>query len=255
MAFFARLGVKDLGSYALVQRYDPVWAAKNLRNSCRVKVVPQIHVPIVFILHVFISLVDALAYIHHGLHRVNSEQEDELHEVDPNHIPIIHGDIKPQNILLRWPEGKPYCGLLIVLADSGCAEVASQSKGVCGTEGYDSPEVAAFLQLRKNDRARYERVKDSPVMSTKSDIYQLDLVMYILATYALWSIGEARERVRLPPGYDEFAQVKKELEEAMNCCSEVQPGRRPEARVLLVKAKVLKLRRDRLVERYGFMTK
>jgi len=108
-------------------------------------------VPPMFTLHIVTSMAHALAYIHHGLKRIGSSSYGR----DPKHAPIIHGDIKPDNILLRWP-GKQECGMPdIVLADFGMSQIASESWGFSGTEGYDSPEVHALAGLRYKDPPAY----------------------------------------------------------------------------------------------------
>jgi serine/threonine protein kinase len=57
---------------------------------------------------------------------------DHLHRHDP---PIVHGDVKPSNLVLT-PAGK------IVLVDFGIARPAG-SQGEAGTRGYIAPEVSA----------------------------------------------------------------------------------------------------------------
>jgi hypothetical protein len=64
-----------------------------------------IRIPKSLITHIFISLSAALAYLHHGLTLTSSGSLE--HKYLPNATnhwqPILHNDIKPENIFLRWP--------------------------------------------------------------------------------------------------------------------------------------------------------
>ena len=69
------------------------------------------------------------------------------------------------------------------------SQLASQSTGITGTPGYDSPEVRAVASLRDTNPALYERKSGEKVMSTKSDVYQLGLILYLMSTGRHWKIG------------------------------------------------------------------
>ena len=65
------------------------------------------------------------------------DQLASLHGLDP---PVIHRDIKPQNVVLR-PDGTA------VLIDFGISRVVTSDKGdtlVCGTQGFAPPEQYGF---------------------------------------------------------------------------------------------------------------
>lgn len=68
--------------------YDHILAVANSKRSA----------PESLALHIFISLAQALAYLHHGLHwdpKVNRYWQE------PGFITYVHGDIKPSNVFLR----------------------------------------------------------------------------------------------------------------------------------------------------------
>ncbi|KEQ66922.1 uncharacterized protein M437DRAFT_63087 [Aureobasidium melanogenum CBS 110374] len=104
--------------------------------------------------------------------------------------PILHNDIKPENILLRWPSRSPSSSSEntysdIVFADFGAAGVESQTRGLRGTYVYVAREVReAFenstLLLHRLCLAAVDSVTDSVVLTTKSNIWDLGAVMKFL---------------------------------------------------------------------------
>ncbi|KAF2484559.1 kinase-like domain-containing protein [Neohortaea acidophila] len=158
-----------------------------------------VEIPVIFSLHVLVGMGHALAYLHHGL-RIN-ETMDEV-RMEENE-PIIHGDIKPENIFLRFP-GRQECGMPdVVLGDFGCAQLAEESYGVTGTESYESPEVLAVNQLKDEDPQAYLRAISGKIMTIKSDIYQLGLVLKLMASQVLFSSGADPLKMELPSKYDD----------------------------------------------------
>jgi len=205
-------------------------------------------VPPMFTLHVVTSMAHALAYIHHGLRRTGSSNYSRT----PKHAPIIHGDIKPDNIFLRWP-GKQECGMPdIVLADFGMSQVASESWGFSGTEGYDSPEVHAITSLRYKDPPAYRRTKNARIMSTKSDVYQLGLVMYLMATGRGWETGADPQTLEVPERYRRIVGIIALLvwllqplaKNRPDCSADYEDG-------LLLAARSLEKRRDQMYRERG----
>ena len=198
---FARLSeYESAGSKWPIQRYNHAWSEREMFRERDVRPVPQILVPAVFLLHVYVSLVEALLFVHHGY---RSLKEAEAQTQVLNHLTIIHGDIKPENILLRWPANREPEGLPdIVLADFGAAQLASETTFICGTQSFDSPEVAYVTSLRRTNRADYEICKTIPIMTPRSDIYQLGHVMHLLSTYHLWPTGRAGHLAQIAEGYN-----------------------------------------------------
>lgn len=62
-----------------------------------------------------------------------AEALDHLHNHEP---PIVHGDVKPANMILT-PQGR------VVLVDFGIASGSGEVRGGSGTRGYVAPEIAA----------------------------------------------------------------------------------------------------------------
>ncbi|KAK4548547.1 hypothetical protein LTR36_009457 [Oleoguttula mirabilis] len=168
-------------------------------------------VPEMFVLHVFVGLVWALAFLHDA----------------SEHEAVIHGDLKPDNVLLRW-SSRNECGMPdIVLADFGASQLASKTIGVTGTPGYDSPEVVGIAQLKTTAPQAFEWKRKQRVMSTKSDIYQLGHLMYLLTTMQLWTTGADPEALTLPQEYT--TQHCRHLATTVAWCFAVRPTKRPSA--------------------------
>jgi NIMA (never in mitosis gene a)-related kinase len=161
-------------------------------------------VPPVFTLHVFVSMIHALAYLHYGI-----RYEAEMGEYTQTKVyeAIIHGDIKPENIFLRWPPGTTNESMgrntlpEIVLADFDMVALDSESWGIKGTPDYDSPEVHAVARLKDVDWKAYERARDAKVMSVKSDVYQLGLIIHLMAAGAIFKMGTDPSTIELKEDY------------------------------------------------------
>lgn len=91
-------------------------------------------IPESFIWHVYIQLAEALAFIHTGYDRTDQRR--------PGWRPVVHRDVKPQNIFLRRPTSSHQYPD-IVLADFGLATTRTRSGegGVCGSLLWQGPEI------------------------------------------------------------------------------------------------------------------
>ncbi|KAF2718355.1 kinase-like protein [Polychaeton citri CBS 116435] len=145
------------------------------------------YIPSIFLLHTWASLSSALSFLHCGLREVNGHLEK-----DNDAIALVHCDIKPQNIFLRWTPFCQYGMPDIVLGDLGlCTPYDSwRNRGACGTLGYQPPEVEwisealygepneASLETHMNaSKARYNRL-----WSPAGDVWAVGAVMAELAT-------------------------------------------------------------------------
>lgn len=153
----------------------------------------RISSPNVFTLHLFASLACALAYIHHGIRCETASPYLESR----HHEPIIHGDLKPDNVFLLWRPGCEYGLPEIVLGDCGLAELECNSWGICGTIQYESPESRAVSVLRDIPSA-FEKASNAKIMTTRSDMYGLGLMIYLMATSKHWKCGRDPQAMQLP---------------------------------------------------------
>jgi WD40 repeat protein/class 3 adenylate cyclase/tRNA A-37 threonylcarbamoyl transferase component Bud32 len=116
-----------------------------------------------------------------------------LHSHDP---PVVHGDVKPANLILT-EQGR------VVLVDFGIATRGERVQRA-GTPGFVAPEVAAG---------------ERPARA--SDVYSLAMTAFTLLTGARPEGGA----LTWPPGMD--AERKRVFEDAIRLGTSTDPGRRP----------------------------
>lgn len=135
-----------------------------------------------FVLHVFISLAHALSYVHNGLRwdpKTKSYSRDAAFSA-----PIVHGDLKTENIFLSWSEDAVERGMPdVILGDWGFAQPAHSFKGIAGTPGYQAPEVASVYQLRGTDPTAFQAaLQTNGYMTPAADIWSLGQTIHKLCT-------------------------------------------------------------------------
>ncbi|KAM0719218.1 hypothetical protein Q7P37_005123 [Cladosporium fusiforme] len=165
-------------------------------------------VPPIFALHVFIQISEALGFLHFGYRRIGQGDWRK----DSNHISILHGDIKPENILLHFDRLSEFSMPVLQVGDFGHSSLASNPPRLRGSPLYFSPEA----------RAASRGDFSGPVMSTKSDVYTLGLTLYVLMTFSHWRTGTDPRVLTLLPAFDEigFTGILKH-------CLAVNPRHRP----------------------------
>jgi serine/threonine protein kinase len=159
----------------------------DLNNQC---IKRGVKIPKSLITHIFLSLSAALAYLHHGLILTSSGSLERkyLPNATTHWQPILHNDIKPENIFLRWPLVRTSSAPTypdIVLADFGAAGVESHIRGPRGTYKYSAPKVREAFNASKSLMQRFhvasaDRVANNIVLTTKSDVWGLGAVMRFL---------------------------------------------------------------------------
>jgi serine/threonine protein kinase len=189
-------------------------------------------------LHVFISLAQALAYLHHGLHwdpKVNRYWQE------PGFIAYVHGDIKPSNVFLRWSSETDRSGLPdIVLGDLGATQPQNSYRGLSGTEGFMAPEIMHVWALSKTNPVEY-RVKARAVghMTTATDVFSLGQTIHLVGTSRIHSVGMDPEtepaartkkgmvgvRLGMEPAYETQALIH-----VVKACLQPNPKKRPVVR-------------------------
>lgn len=134
-------------------------------------------VPEQFVLHVAVSIIIALAFIHHGLR----SRDHGRYTQDDYHHGVIHGDLKPENIFLRWTD-KPLGGMPeVVIGDFGVARRVDNfnAKVDAGTPKYHGPEDVAIHQnaqaIPKNKDLHLQVVNSR---TTAMDMYAAGQIIY-----------------------------------------------------------------------------
>ena len=112
-------------------------------------------VPESFIWHCFLQLSEALAFIHHGYDRRQVSGPPSASEWQP----IIHGDVKPENVFLGPPTEDSHGYPSLVLGDFGLATINEHP--VPGTWKWQPPEL--------------------PMTSKKADVWALGAIIHFLA--------------------------------------------------------------------------
>jgi serine/threonine protein kinase len=152
---------------------------EQMLHFVKIKVTP----PERFILHVFISLIHALAFIHHGL-RWDSKRL--AYSKDPafETASYVHGDFKAENCFTFWSEDAVKRGLPdVVLGDWGFAQPAHSFRGIAGTPSYQAPEIAAVYRLRQTDGNAFNAVmRTTGYMTPAADVWSLGQTIHKLCT-------------------------------------------------------------------------
>lgn len=189
-----------------------------------------------FVLHVIVSLTNALLYLHNGL---RWDDERKCFWKDPSHTSVVHGDIKPDNVFLRWSTKPEREGLPdVVLGDFGQAQPASHFVGLAGTTGYQAPEAAAIWQLKANNREAYhEAIKNTGLVTPASDVFSLGQTIFILCTKRMHIVGADPRTSPVQENQRGFIGVKLDgpggyqtegLTELVQWCLQPDPEMRPE---------------------------
>lgn len=164
-----------------------------------------------------------------------------LNYLHTQNVPIIHGDIKPSNIMLT-PEGN------ICLIDFNISFYLDENTVLGYTDGYTSPEqyLAVDSRRRRKGTSRY-------VINEKADIYSVGATLYHLA------MGRKRPGYREEMDFDGLAQVLGEpFANVIKKAADVEPDRRYSSAMEMFQALKSIPKRDRryrqLVRRHQIFT-
>lgn len=138
----------------------------------------QLVLPEAFMWHIFWSMANALCYCRHGTNESNKTR--------PGWDPIVHGDLKPGNLLLVNPDDATtglyptikLCdfGIAFTMPESNSKVRAWKSTFQYGTRGFWAPEVETANPLR-NGPEKFRPVAASRIHGSHSDIYSLGAVI------------------------------------------------------------------------------
>jgi len=143
---------------------------------------------LIFVLHVFIQLGEALAFLHHGLSR---DRITGRWTVATRYRSILHNDVKPDNIMLHFQTLNDFGMPDIRLGDFGAATLASSPPPCAGTPDYFSPEAKI-----------YDEGFEGPPMQRASNVYTFGLTLHWLITGNRWAPAKPPKRLRLPREYE-----------------------------------------------------
>lgn len=165
------------------------------------------HMPEKWLWHCFIGLCDALAYLRTGLSFLSDGIKDPKKK-DPNWTPILHRDIKPDNILLR---SRTVSGhrkyFYVVLSDFGlaCEELPKNdpkanlhhTMGVlCGTPFWCAPELCHDPWTLQTEMY----FPDKKGHTEKSDLWALGTLIFVMAECDNNAHVRLDRRYEAPPG-------------------------------------------------------
>ncbi|KXT04919.1 hypothetical protein AC578_3438 [Pseudocercospora eumusae] len=135
-------------------------------------------IPHRFLLHIVVQTFEALAFLHYGLRYASNGK----YYQDADHKAIVHGDMKEDNIFLRW--GPDNIGGMpdLVIGDFGRALVEGRrgAKVLIGTKIYDAPEIKAIYGSAPNDAEhRYLFYQAGGAKTPAADIYAVAVMLYM----------------------------------------------------------------------------
>lgn len=163
---------------------------------------------VIFALHVFIQLGEALAFLHHGLTR----DDGGIWTVHANYLgPILHNDVKPDNVMLHFSNTNDLGMPDVRLGDFGVASWSCKPPPIAGTPSYYSPEAL-----------KRENGIIGPPMQMASDVYTFGLTIYYLITGQRWVPGKAATNLRLAQPYEDLGMSR-----VLHNCLMLDPKKRP----------------------------
>ncbi|EME82123.1 uncharacterized protein MYCFIDRAFT_77586 [Pseudocercospora fijiensis CIRAD86] len=162
-------------------------------------------IPDSFVLHATIQLLEAMAFIHHGLRYCGHGK----YTVDPGFKSIVHGDLKPENVFLKWSKPRKVDDLpTLVIGDFGGAKPAGKYYHCvsAGTEMFHAPEDVAIVgspMVECTEETFPLYLKLAEERATPSDMYAIGLILecLVLGQDDPPPPGHDFTKILLPEGY------------------------------------------------------
>ncbi|KAI9814036.1 MAG: G2-specific serine/threonine protein kinase [Pycnora praestabilis] len=162
--------------------YYELYDGGDLADVCFNYVDRRKTLPEFFIWHIFAEMIEALAFIHHGL----LKESNGVYSRPSSWRTIVHRDIKPENIFVHFG-GQRSRMPRIVLGDFGCAADTSDPRETDhyygGTASYQPPEL--------------------PSATAKGDVWAIGGVVHFLSTKGCPPIRA------IPQGWPQNAESQK----------------------------------------------
>ncbi|KAF7189931.1 putative serine/threonine-protein kinase fhkD [Pseudocercospora fuligena] len=140
-------------------------------------------VPHQFFLHILVQAFEAIAFLHNGLRYAGSGK----YYRDGNHKTIVHGDLKGENIFLRWSSENVGAMPDIVVGDFGTSIVEGHpgARVMAGTLPYNAPEIKAIYGDNPIDEDHVDLYFEAGAAKTPpADIYAIGVLLYMIAAKA-----------------------------------------------------------------------
>lgn len=188
---------------------------------------PAHRTPEWFILHFVSSMIDALAFMHHGDVGYDADL-DATSSIRHRQVSHLHRDLKPNNIFVKWESGSKLGLPTVVLGDFGFAEPTATNNGLAYTEGYISPELQSKIAAWKRDHSTDVR----NAHTVKTDLYAFGV--------SVWEVMTNDPEHPYEPG---VSNIRKTFENSsvsqhkgiltlLERCLAADPAKRPEANEL-----------------------
>ncbi|KAK4501370.1 hypothetical protein PRZ48_007178 [Zasmidium cellare] len=171
-----------------------------------------------FTMHFVSSMIDALAFLHHG-DIAYDLATDTTTSIAHRQRSYLHRDIKPRNIFLKWEPNATYGLPTVVLGDFGYARPDGDTEDIAYTTGYLAPELAQITNDSEIPNAQ----------STEADMYAFGVSVWNVITNEQYSPRNSNIRQRFDnSSVSEHFGILRLLE----TCLSPEPSRRPKANAL-----------------------
>lgn len=181
--------------------------------------------PPMFILHVLTSVSDALAYLNYGFRR--DAEPESGYRIEDGHLPVLHQDVKPDNIFMRWSETSEHGMPDIILGDLGCASLECNTTGLSGTYGFFAPELEEVIALEDTDPEAHDVIMAGQNNTMASDIFAFGMTLLHLLLVEHWDGYPTEEDIQeAAEGFGEDPKGQQFLASILTRCLADDPEER-----------------------------